>query len=103
MLGRTPSESRKIVGWGILAIMVWSIVWGNSPGIPVLVGPWAWSGQKERGQELFIHEWQPNDPLAGGDGLGPVFNAKSCAACHFQGGAGGAGENQGDVQVFQVR
>ena len=27
-----------------------------------------------------------------GDGIGPVFNAKSCVACHFQGGVGGAGD-----------
>ena len=47
---------------------------------------------KAVGQALFEHEWTPNDPLAEGDGLGPVFNAKSCVACHFQGGIGGGGE-----------
>ena len=44
---------------------------------------------------MFEREWQPNDPLAHGDGLGPVFNAKSCAACHFQGGVGGGGWGHG--------
>jgi hypothetical protein len=30
------------------------------------------------GEVLFKHEWQPNDPLCpNGDGLGPVFNARS--------------------------
>src|SRR5437879_2840381 len=44
------------------------------------------------GEVLFKHEWQPNDPLCpSGDGLGPVFNAKSCVACHNPGGAGGPG------------
>ena len=28
------------------------------------------------GKKLFMHEWTVNDPLSGGDGLGPVFNAK---------------------------
>lgn len=45
------------------------------------------------GEELFLHHWTRNDPLAnGGDGLGPVCNANSCAACHFMGGVGGAGD-----------
>ncbi|HSG71473.1 MAG TPA: di-heme oxidoredictase family protein [Planctomycetaceae bacterium] len=56
-----------------------------------------------QGQDLFEHEWQPNDPLAAeGDGLGPVFNARSCVACHFQGGVGGAGQNQHNVTAFMA-
>ena len=51
---------------------------------------------------LFEHEWTPQDPLAGGDGLGPVFNAKSCAACHFLGGLGGAGPNLHNVTTFEA-
>src|SRR5262249_15251148 len=44
------------------------------------------------GQILFHHEWTPKDRLSpDGDGLGPVFNARSCVACHHQGGPGGAG------------
>ena len=45
--------------------------------------------ESQAGRDLFLHEWTPGDPLASsGDGLGPVFNAKSCAACHQQGGVG---------------
>jgi CxxC motif-containing protein (DUF1111 family) len=56
------------------------------------------------GQVLFQHEWTKNDPLAnGGDGLGPVFNANSCAVCHHQGGVGGAGGLQHNVTVFTVK
>jgi CxxC motif-containing protein (DUF1111 family) len=56
------------------------------------------------GRELFEHAWTPNDPLApGGDGLGPVFNAASCVACHHQGGPGGAGPNEFNVTTFTVR
>jgi CxxC motif-containing protein (DUF1111 family) len=43
----------------------------------------------QAGRELFLHEWTPGDSLAAnGDGLGPVFNANSCVACHRQAGAG---------------
>ncbi len=57
----------------------------------------------QNGKVLFEHEWQPHDQLSPeGDGLGPVFNAKSCAACHFQGGVGGAGPNQHNVTAFEV-
>jgi len=57
----------------------------------------------QAGKELFEHEWKVNDPLAnGGDGLGPVFNATSCVACHFQGGVGGGGGLQHNVTAFSV-
>jgi CxxC motif-containing protein (DUF1111 family) len=55
----------------------------------------------EAGRDLFLHEWTPGDPLAArGDGLGPVFNASSCAACHQQGGIGGSGSQEHNVTVF---
>jgi CxxC motif-containing protein (DUF1111 family) len=55
----------------------------------------------EAGRDLFVHEWTPGDPLAaGGDGLGPVFNASSCAACHGQAGTGGSGSLEHNVTVF---
>jgi CxxC motif-containing protein (DUF1111 family) len=55
----------------------------------------------QTGRDLFLHEWTPGDPLAaGGDGLGPVFNASSCVACHHQGGAGGSGSLEHNVTVF---
>lgn len=58
----------------------------------------------QAGKELFLHEWTPGDPLAnGGDGLGPVFNAKSCVECHRQGGAGGSGPFETNVNVFTIR
>jgi CxxC motif-containing protein (DUF1111 family) len=55
------------------------------------------------GKTLFTHEWKPGDPkAAGGDGLGPVFNATSCAACHHQGGLGGGGGLQHNVTTYVV-
>jgi CxxC motif-containing protein (DUF1111 family) len=58
----------------------------------------------QAGKTLFNHVWTPHDPLcAGGDGLGPVFNASSCAACHHQGGVGGAGGREHNVTMFVVQ
>jgi CxxC motif-containing protein (DUF1111 family) len=55
------------------------------------------------GEVLFKHEWQPNDPLSpGGDGLGPVFNARSCVECHHQNGVGGSGGQEHNVTTFVV-
>jgi CxxC motif-containing protein (DUF1111 family) len=55
----------------------------------------------EHGQELFERVWQPgNDSQAGGDGLGPLFNERSCIACHHLGGIGGAGPNKNNVTVL---
>lgn len=74
-----------------------------------LLGAWAYlhHGPSEQeianGKVLFEHEYTVNDPLCGeGDGLGPVFNERSCVACHFQGGVGGAGPNGKNVVTFEV-
>ncbi len=70
---------------------------------------WAWpsAGPKKpsvravaAGRDLFEHEWSVNDPLSSGDGLGPVFNARSCVACHSQGGPGGGGPVEHNVTVY---
>jgi RNA polymerase sigma factor (sigma-70 family) len=51
-----------------------------------------------RGAVLFAKEWVPNDPRSrGGDGLGPVYNATSCVACHALGAPGGAGPESTNV------
>ncbi len=56
------------------------------------------------GEVLFKHEWKVKDSLTpGGDGLGPVFNASSCVACHNQGGRlGASGGNEHNVTTFNV-
>lgn len=55
------------------------------------------------GKVLFEHEWTVNDQLCGnGDGLGPVFNANSCVACHFQDGVGGSSDNSRNVTSFDI-
>jgi CxxC motif-containing protein (DUF1111 family) len=55
----------------------------------------------EEGRKLFLHEFKANDPLCkDGDGVGPVFNANSCVACHGQGGVGGSGRLDQNVVTF---
>jgi len=55
------------------------------------------------GRQLFDREWQQNDPVSGrGDGLGPMFNARSCVACHNQGGSGGGGAAEHNVHLLTV-
>jgi CxxC motif-containing protein (DUF1111 family) len=52
------------------------------------------------GRALFEHIWSPNDPRShGGDGLGPVFNARSCVDCHHKGGTGGAGGSERNIEI----
>jgi mono/diheme cytochrome c family protein len=71
-------------------------------GIPVWFGPSASAKEIEAGRDLFEHEWTVNDPRAHGDGVGPIFNATSCVACHFQGGVGGGGENRHNAVAFEI-
>src|SRR4051812_5763127 len=88
----TLAGQRRLAGFGLFGVFGLTLAWVLSPGLPVMWGPYASASTREAGRELFEHEWAVNDPLAHGDGLGPVFNAKSCVACHFQGGVGGGGE-----------
>ena len=73
----------------------WLLVIGAvTSGRPV-DGDSSLAAERERlaaGKELFTREWLHGDKRSlAGDGLGPVFNARSCAACHHQGGIGGGG------------
>ena len=55
------------------------------------------------GRELFERQWVAGEaPQPGGDGLGPVFNHVSCAACHKQGGLGGAGPIDVNASMLSV-
>ncbi len=85
--------------WGLCLAGALLVSWGLNLAADVLSRPSP--EQIAQGRELFVHEWTVNDPLSpAGDGLGPVFNANSCVACHFQGGVGGAGPNQHNVTTF---
>jgi CxxC motif-containing protein (DUF1111 family) len=53
------------------------------------------------GEALFQREWAPGDAVCEeGDGLGPLFNARSCVACHFQGGAGGGAPSSRNIDLL---
>jgi CxxC motif-containing protein (DUF1111 family) len=55
----------------------------------------------EQGRELFVREWVTKDRRShGGDGLGPVYNERSCAGCHHQGGVGGGGSADKNVEII---
>jgi CxxC motif-containing protein (DUF1111 family) len=95
-------RTRRRIGYGMVLALLLSALWYSLPGLPVWWGPWASEEMKAAGELLFEHEWTVNDPLAQGDGLGPVFNATSCVACHFQGGVGGAGPSQSNVVAFEA-
>jgi CxxC motif-containing protein (DUF1111 family) len=74
-----------------------ALTWQRPKALPVD------TSMAQAGQDLFKHEWTKDDKLAGGDGLGPVFNATSCQACHFQNGVGGSGGLSENVTVFTIR
>ncbi len=91
----------------------WKWIAGTVLGVGIMwffaarfVDAWSRRPTEERlslGRQIFEHEWQRDDPLAGeGDGLGPVFNEKSCVACHFQGGVGGGGTNRFNVLAYEA-
>jgi mono/diheme cytochrome c family protein len=65
--------------------------------------PAAMAEMQQAGRVLFLREWAANDPQAHGDGLGPVFNANSCLACHSQGGIGGGGDAAHNVTGYEVQ
>lgn len=55
------------------------------------------------GKALFETQFVAGESIApGGDGLGPVFNHVSCAACHHQGGLGGAGPIDVNASVLSA-
>ena len=81
---------------------------GTRPGKPSAMVDRQIEAAKERevvarGKELFKREWLPGDSRShAGDGLGPLFNARSCAACHQLGGLGGAGAKHTNVTVVSA-
>ena len=95
-------QARRRFGWALAGVAGVAIAWAWAPGMPVWWGPHAGSARRAEGAALFVREWEPHDPEAGGDGLGPVFNARSCVACHFQGGVGGGGDNATNVLAFEA-
>jgi len=70
--------------------------------VPAFAGPArADDDSAARGRELFERVWQSSSaPHPASDGLGPLFNERSCVACHSLGGIGGAGPNDKNVELL---
>ncbi|HEV3122813.1 MAG TPA: di-heme oxidoredictase family protein, partial [Isosphaeraceae bacterium] len=102
MPGNALTRARRKVGIGLAVFVSLGATWAVLPGLPVLRAPSARAEERAAGRELFVHDWQAHDPLAHGDGLGPVFNGTSCGSCHFQGGVGGGGSNDHNVLAFEA-
>ena len=84
---KLPWERRQ--PWFVLGAIVLTMVAAYpyfSPGFSVRSAPSVSPVKFAAGKELFLREWSINDPIAEGDGLGPVFNGTSCAECHSLGG-----------------
>lgn len=56
----------------------------------------------ERGRQLFERNWQAGNPAFGSDGLGPLFNGRSCVVCHHQSGVGGGGESEFNAKTIGI-
>jgi CxxC motif-containing protein (DUF1111 family) len=55
----------------------------------------------DRGRELFARDWVTRDRRSrGGDGLGPVYNERSCLGCHHRGGPGGAAGPDRNIEII---
>jgi CxxC motif-containing protein (DUF1111 family) len=55
------------------------------------------------GRKLFVERWAAHDKRSpDGDGLGPMHNATSCAACHHQSGPGGGGDRRHNVELLSI-
>src|SRR6516164_11708213 len=94
--------SRRISFAAIFASLVLVCAWTGSP---TATEPRQDNNKEvlEPGKELFTREWIAGDRRShAGDGLGPVYNAQSCAACHRLGGIGGAGNNETNVSLVTV-
>src|SRR6516165_12015845 len=93
---------RRISFAAIFASLTLVFAW---TGFPTAKEPGPDNDKKalEQGKELFTREWIAGDRRShAGDGLGPVYNAQSCAACHRLGGIGGAGNNETNVSLVSV-
>ncbi len=86
--------------------MMWALVFGVAATSAFAGGPRSRSSgtlsrEYVEARAFFEKIWTPQESRgATGDGLGPLFNDRSCVGCHNQGGVGGAGDSSHDVQIL---
>jgi mono/diheme cytochrome c family protein len=98
---------RHQISW---AVTVLSLAGGSAGAAEIPLPPGAPSSETVAGgRELFTMNFArpATERYAGGlgrngNGVGPLFNETSCAACHSQGGAGGAGDLAHNVQLAGI-
>src|SRR5882724_11662756 len=84
-----------VAGWSITFIAVTTCVAADSGRTKEII---------VAGHQLFIKEFTVGAPGPnGGDGLGPLFNHVSCAACHRQGSLGGGGGAEFNVSLLSAQ
>jgi CxxC motif-containing protein (DUF1111 family) len=94
---------RNLVWTGNAVVgFTWFLVLGATG--PLQAAP---PGEAELGRRIFERNWARPDELddvlgEGGDGLGPLFNDVSCAACHGQAGSGGSGPNERNAMLLSI-
>lgn len=99
---RPTARPRPLPPLILLALTVHLLPAGSSGAVGAELRPARGEGPPS-GRELFARRWTPDDPRAhGGDGLGPVFNARSCFDCHNQGGPGGAAGAGRNIEIVSA-
>jgi CxxC motif-containing protein (DUF1111 family) len=96
MSQKRPHPQRVRILCGVSIPILWAVFFGclNTAEAGDLGGT---------GASLFAHKWVADDPVSpGGDGLGPMYNADSCVACHHQGAIGGAGPGDRNVLLLSL-
>ncbi|MEM9646483.1 MAG: di-heme oxidoredictase family protein, partial [Planctomycetota bacterium] len=53
-----------------------------------------------QGRLLFEKEWRSQNSALGNDGLGPLFNARSCQRCHIKDGRGHAPDGDNAISFL---
>ena len=80
---------------GLVSLVIWTWTSSDSRAADKFKAKTSNKPHREQlslGQRIFLHDWVVDDRNShGGDGLGPVFNDRSCVNCHDQGGPGGGG------------
>lgn len=103
-LGRVMLEvfrrTRALAAWGGVAFLL-----AGPASAQMCVACQGYGGdprQSEESRRLFEKSWTSRDGTSTGDGLGPLFNGRSCVDCHHQGGVGGSGEKSRNVTILSA-